>query len=424
MTGIDESIANSETSGIRQLNMGMIGIGVGGARVLGSMSTMPTINLVAGADTNSESRTQFHEQYGDARVYSSALELCEDPEVEAVWISTPNRFHAEHVKVAAEHGKHIVVEKPMAVSLADAEQMLKAVEVNGVKLLAGHTWSFNIPIRVIRRIVNSGKLGALRAVNILSYTDWMLRPRTEGEIDIGEGGGVPYRQGPHQVDTVRLLGGGMLRSIRAMTGEWMPERPGPGYYAAYMEFENGVPATIIHNGYGYFIGAELVPWGESRQEYGLEERVAVRQGIVSGSRDEAVAKQGRRDKTITADKQASESQGRRPWIPGDLGLMIVSCERGDIRQSKWGLTVYDDDGIQELDVPLGGSHGINELDELYNGIFLDKPIVHDGAWGFATLEATLSIMESAKRRQEVYLSYQVPLDESYDAELSVPYLDD
>lgn len=404
--------------------MGVIGTGVGGARVLASIHSMPKMRLIAGADVNPDSREQFHQQYPEAHVYASAVELCEDPEVDAVWIATPNRFHAEHVNLAAEHGKHIVVEKPMALSLDDAKQMVKVTETNGVKLLAGHTWSYDTNMRAIRRIINSGKLGELRAINIISYTDWMLRPRTPGEINISDGGGVPYRQGPHQVDTVRLLGGGMLRSVRAMTGQWMPERPGPGYYTAYMEFENGVPATIIHNGYGYFIGAELVPWGESRHEYGLKERIAVRKGIVSGSRDEEIAKQSRRDQTITAEKGDSAARERRPWVPLDLGVIIVSCERGDIRQSKWGLYVYDDEGIHEFDVDgAGDAHGINELDELYNGVFLGEPIFHDGPWGVATLEATLAIMESANQRKEIYLSNQVPLDQHYDADMPVAYLD-
>ena len=85
----------------------------------------------------------------------------------------------------------------------------------------------------------------------------MLRPRTADELDFGQGGGVPFRQGPHQLDTVRLLGGGMLKSVRATVGQWMPERPIPGYYNAHLEFEDGAIATIIHNGYGYFLLSDI-----------------------------------------------------------------------------------------------------------------------------------------------------------------------
>src|SRR5207248_3446053 len=143
---------------------------------------------------------------------------------------------AEHAIMAAEHGKHVVVEKPMALSIEQAEKMLDAADKNGVKLLAGHTQSFSPPIRTMRRIIQSGKLGKLCAIHIMAYSDWMLRPRTADELDPSQGGGVPYRQVPHQGDSIRLLGGGMLRSVRAMTGQWMPARPISGYYCAYLEF--------------------------------------------------------------------------------------------------------------------------------------------------------------------------------------------
>ena len=256
----------------RRLNIGMIGIGVGGAEILPAMEAMDTIDVVAGADIVPATLDRFSARFPSAKTYASAEALCNDSNVEAVWISSPNRFHAEHTILAANSGKHVVVEKPMAVTLADAERMVDAADKNRVKLLAGHTRAFTLPIRAMRRVIESGQYGQLRALNIWSYSDWMLRPRTADELDLAQGGGIPYRQGPHQVDTVRLLGGGMLRSIRAQVGQWMPERPIPGFYSAFLEFENGTPVTISHNGYGYFLGAELVPWGEDRQRYTASER--------------------------------------------------------------------------------------------------------------------------------------------------------
>src|ERR687886_783626 len=214
----------------RTLKIGMIGIGVGGAEILPAMEAMDSLELVAG-------------------------------------------------------------EKPMAVTLADAERMVEAADKHGVKLLAGHTRAFTLPIRAMRRVIESGKYGQLRALNIWAYSDWMLRPRTADELDVNQGGGIPYRQGPHQIDTVRLLGGGMLRSVRAQVGQWMPERPIPGFYAAFLEFENGTPAMISHNGYGYFMGSELVPWGEDRQRYTAAERASIRQQMRAGTRAETSEKQ-------------------------------------------------------------------------------------------------------------------------------------
>ena len=230
------------TSTRRALRVGVLGIGVSGARVARAMSTMPETELVAAGDTRERVQHDFNERYGTP-VYGSAEELCADPNVEALWISTPNQFHAEHTILAAQHGKHIIIEKPIAISMAEAERMLDAVEANGVTMVCGHTQSYTPRARKVLAILRSGELGRLCAMNVWAYTDWMLRPRTAVDLDPAQGGGIPYRQAPHQVDTLRILGGGMVRSVRGMTGQWMPERTIPGYYSAYMEFEDGTPCN-------------------------------------------------------------------------------------------------------------------------------------------------------------------------------------
>lgn len=409
----------------RKLNIAMVGIGVGGAETLPAIEQMEEMNLVAGADVDELTRDRFAQRYANAKTYSSVEELVSDEEVEAVWIATPNRFHAEHTILAAEHKKHVIVEKPMALNMEQAAKMVEACNRNGVKLLAGHTRSFTTPVRAMRKIITSGKLGKLAAIQVLAYSDWMLRPRSADELDVSQGGGIPYRQGPHQIDTVRVLGGGELRSVRATVGQWMPERPIPGYYAAHMEFENGVPATIVHNGYGYFLGAELVPWGESKQRYSVDERVEVRRQMRTGTRDENGDKQDMRIGGLAETQLFRSESGPRPWIPEDMGLLIVSCERGDIRHSKWGLSVYDDDGIQEIDLSKASSSAGRraELEELYNAVVFDAPVYHSGAWGAATLEVCLALMESSRDRREIMLRHQVPVPEHYDSDLEIAYLE-
>jgi len=404
------------------LNIGLIGIGVGAAEILPAMEAMEDLNLMAAADVKGETREIFHQRYPEARVYESADKLCADPDVEAVWIATPNRFHGPHTILAAQNGKHVVVEKPMALNIQEAENMVEASDKNGVKLLAGHTRSFTLANRAIRKVVRSGQLGKLCSIHLWAYSDWMLRPRTPDELDPTQGGGIPYRQGPHQIDTVRVIGGGLLRSVRGMTGQWMPERAIPGYYSAYLEFEDGTPATIMHNGYGYFLGAELVPWGESKQRYTIEERVRVRRELQTGTRDE---EQDKQDLRIGGRLEADTFRRpeRRSWVPEDMGLIIVSCERGDVRNSKFGIYAYDDDGLRDIDLTPDREMGVGqrraELEELYNAVVLNTPVYHDGRWGMATLEVCLAIMESARERKEIMLTHQVPVREDYDADLEI-----
>ncbi|HLY64799.1 MAG TPA: Gfo/Idh/MocA family oxidoreductase, partial [Chloroflexota bacterium] len=233
------------------MNVAIAGLGVASTQVLPAMEKMDGVRVAAAADGRTEALEAFELRYG-GRGYQTVEELCSDPEVDAVWVSTPNQFHCEHVITAAEHGKHAVVEKPMALTIKDCERMVEAAERNKVKLLCGHTQSFNPAIRMMRQIITSGELGPVRALLTWMSTDWMLRPRMGQELDLALGGGVVFRQGPHQIDIVRLLGGGMVRSVRAQVGQLMPQRPAPGNFMAFLEFEDGTPATVVYNGYGYF----------------------------------------------------------------------------------------------------------------------------------------------------------------------------
>src|SRR5438309_6673705 len=324
VTGIDIDLAAN-----RRLKLGIVGIGVGASEILPQMEAMPEIQLVAAADINLRILDTFKHRYG-AKTYDTIEKLCADPNVEAVWISTPNKFHAPHTIMAAEHGKHVVVEKPMAISLAEAEKMIEAVEKNKVKLLCGHTQSYGPHIRTMRKIIQSGELGRLCALHVWAYTDWMLRPRTAEELDVNQGGGVPYRQGLHQIDTLRLLGGGLVRSVRGATGQWFQGRPMLGYYSGFLEFEDGAPATFMHNGCGYFLSSELVPWGGQNSRYSEAERAAIRNSLLDGTRNENADKDEMRIGG-THERAVRDRSKAKPCLPNDLGILVATCDKGDIR---------------------------------------------------------------------------------------------
>ncbi len=241
----------------------------------------------------------------------------------------------------------------------------------------------------------------------------MLSPRSEEELDLAQGGGIPFRQGPHQVDTVRLLAGGLVRSVRASVGQWLDARPIPGYYAAFLDFENGVTAIVIHNGYGYFNTNELVPWGSPNQKLTADKRPEVRHALRSGTYDEEAAKDALRIGGSKEKDSQKRRGGERGWLPWDLGLTIVTCERGDIRHSRYGVNIYDDQGCEEVTIPDGNNVRRAELKELYDAVVWDAPVYHSGHWGMATLEVCLAMMQSSRERKEIFMQYQVPSPEAY-----------
>ncbi|MFI5267761.1 MAG: Gfo/Idh/MocA family protein [Chloroflexota bacterium] len=396
------------------LRLGMAGLGVASTMVLPGVEEFPQARITAAADLRASARQAFEQKYG-GRAYAGVEELCADPDIDVIWVATPNHLHRQHAIMAADAGKHVICTKPMALTVEECEQMCLAAERNGVKLLCGQTYSMSPDVQALLTVARSGELGRLIAINTWFFTDWLIKPRVAEETDEAMGGGVVYRHAPHLIDTVRLLGGGQVRSVRAMVGRWMPERPCPGNFSAYLEFEDGTPATIVYNGYGYFDSSELT-WGIGNRMYSEEERIGVRRALRSGQIDDETAKEGMR---FGASTQDATSQGSgwnaKPEVEGTrahmhwFGITVASFERGDIRQSPNGVYVYGDEGRREVRVEGGRGTGTLEMHELYEAVVEGKPIVHDGRWGMATLEVGMAMVQSARERREIMLTHQCAL---------------
>ena len=101
-------VAQQETVGTRRLSVGVIGVGVGGLEIIRAMVQQPEIlNLMAGCDVVPVTLERFKERFPEARTYTDVNKLCEDKDLDAVYIASPNRFHAEHAITAARHGKRL-----------------------------------------------------------------------------------------------------------------------------------------------------------------------------------------------------------------------------------------------------------------------------------------------------------------------------
>src|SRR5262245_47197491 len=188
MTSSTAHTSDSSTS-TRRMRVGVAGLGAGAVQVIRAMAHAPYIQLTAAADVRPEALETFTSRF-QGRTYTSVEALCRDPEVEVVWISTPNQFHCEHTILAARHGKHVVVEKPMALTLDEAQRMTAAAEQHGVQLLCGHTASLMAANQAMRRLITSGEIGAVQAINVWSSTDWLLRPSMPPELNRRTGGGL------------------------------------------------------------------------------------------------------------------------------------------------------------------------------------------------------------------------------------------
>ena len=391
----------------RKIRLGIAGLGRAFTLMLPTFAADRRIALAAASDLRDDARNQFESDFR-ARSHGTIEELCEDPDVEAVYIATPHQMHAQHVGIAAQHGKHVLVEKPMAIALDQCQAMIDAAKAAGVILVVGHSHSFNAPILHIRALIDSGAYGAVRMIHALNYTDYMVRPRRPEEMDTAQGGGVLFSQGAHQIDIVRLLGGGRVSAVRAMTGNWDRSRPTEGAYCALLTFDGGAFASCTYSGYAHFDSDEFQGWiGEMGLRKDPSRYGAGRAALqAAATADEEAALKAARN--YGGKNYAPSSNAVSPdRLHQHFGTIIVSCERADLRPMANGVMIYDDKEARLDPVPVPDVPRAEVIDEFYDAIVRGKPPLHDGAWSMATLEVCLAILQSSKTRSEIATHHQI-----------------
>jgi phthalate 4,5-cis-dihydrodiol dehydrogenase len=383
----------------RKLRLGVAGLGRAFTVMLPTFAQDPRVTLVAAADRRPEARARFAADFS-ARTYETVEELCADPAVEIVYVATPHQYHAAHAVLAARHGKHLLVEKPMALTLEDCAAMINAAKNANVHLVVGHSHSFDAPILRARALIASGAYGGVRMIHALNYTDFIRRPRRPEELDTTQGGGAVFNQAAHQVDIVRLLGGGRVKTIRAATGAWDATRPTEGAYAALLTFENGAFASLTYGGYGHFDSDEFSGWvGEMGQQKDLTHNPPRH---FARAEDETAFKNARNYGGSAYQPPAAQALSHQHF-----GTIIVSCARADLRPMPDGVTIYQN-GISRLDpLPPPSVPRAEVIDELYDAVVGDKPPLHDGAWAMATMEVCLAMLASSRAGRDVALIHQV-----------------
>jgi predicted dehydrogenase len=187
------------------LGVAVIGCGYWGPNLVRNFSTCPTSQVVMLCDRSEEALARVGALCPEAQRVGDFQQVLDNPAVAAIAIATPVATHAPLAKAALRAGKHVLLEKPMATSERDGEELIRLAERGGLTLMVDHTYVFSPPVRKIRELVQSGEIG-----NIF-YIDGVRINLGLFQSDVN----VLWDLAPHDLSIVDFLLGRLPRTVAA-----------------------------------------------------------------------------------------------------------------------------------------------------------------------------------------------------------------
>jgi predicted dehydrogenase len=148
----------------KSVNVAVVGCGYWGPNLIRNFRSLPDCKLKAMCDLNQQRLKHLHQLYPEVEMSSDFDSLLKDPQIDAIAIATAVRFHFPMAKASLLAGKHTFIEKPMASSVEECQELIDLAEKNGLVLMIGHTFLYSPAVRKIRDIVRSGDIGDIRYI--------------------------------------------------------------------------------------------------------------------------------------------------------------------------------------------------------------------------------------------------------------------
>lgn len=275
------------------ITVGLIGYGYWGPNLLRTYMEQDRATAKWVCDTDAARLDKAKARYPSVQTTSRAEDVINDPDVDAVIIATPISTHHPLAMLALEAGKHVFVEKPMATSVLECDEMCAAATERGLVLMVGHTFVYSPPVRAVRKIIESGELGDIYFVTC-SRVNLGLHQK-----DVS----VVWDLAPHDLSILEYWLGEVPVSVQAMGRECI---------------KNDLPDVAFLNvRYASGIVAELqVSWLSP---------VKLRRTIVVGSKKMLMY-----DDTESVEKVKIYDQGVDYKDPATFGEFQLSYRTGDI----------------------------------------------------------------------------------------------
>ncbi len=178
-----------------KIKVAQIGCGYWGPNLLRNLVANQECEVKLVADISEKRRDYVKKFYPNIKTTADAEDIFQDPEIEAVIIATPVKTHYELAIRALKSGKHILVEKPMATSVAEIEEIGTLAAKKNLVAMVGHTFLYNQAVRYLKKIIDSGELGDIRYI----YSQRLNLGRIRSDVD------VVWNLAPHDISIVQYL---------------------------------------------------------------------------------------------------------------------------------------------------------------------------------------------------------------------------
>ncbi len=226
---------------MRKIRWGVLGTAdIARGETIPGMLAADNCELYAIAGRRLDKAKRYQEMFGFRKAYEGYEALLEDPEVEAVYVPLPNSLHAEWSIRALRAGKHVLCEKPLAMTEAEAKEMFRAAEENGVFLMEAFAYLHNPVIAALKAELDAGAVGEIRYIDSAFIAG--RRPDTDIRLQRETGGGAMYDLGCYPMSMVLWLTGEEPADVKASA--WFSERKIDLDTKALLQFPGGITAGV------------------------------------------------------------------------------------------------------------------------------------------------------------------------------------
>lgn len=229
----------------QRLTLALIGAGGMGQRLAQTASTLPSCEVAFVCEPDEQRACEVAHAL-EAEISWPVEELLAHDDLDGVIIAAPNHLHAQLSIAAGEAGKHIFCEKPMALSVADAQRMIEAAEANGVKLMIGQVLRYILPFVWIREFITEGNLGEPFGMQVTRIGGpWRSSEEVPWRLRRDQCGGPLFEIGAHEIDFIRCLLG-QATSVYARLGHFLPsEFDYEDFAQVIINFDDGKVAHLL-----------------------------------------------------------------------------------------------------------------------------------------------------------------------------------